>query len=219
MNHLCVVVCTSCRKRRGTDCSRAELPHASLILCHRFHRQPVSCLMEDKIKVGHEEKVWSQCPGRHISTSKTLWFACMCAVAVLSRRGCYQQLRNIPKASALICIQIPCELTGGIPVCQAVVCLVLEQPLPLELLTAPTAFVPVGGGMNAWHLAQVYLEQLLAGFWVQRVPLPTENSFSTSSAYLTFLVNTLLTDISLALCNHPYRVGIYNSYLRCMRLI
>lgn len=71
--------------------------------------------------------------------------------------------------------------------------------------------------MNGWHLAQVYLEQFLAGFCVQRVPLHRENSFSTSSAYLTFFVTTLLTDISLALCNHPYRVGVCNSYLGCLR--
>lgn len=52
-----------------------------------------------------------------------------------------------------------------------------------------------------------------------RVPLHSENSFSTYSAYLIFFVTTLLTDISLVLCNHPYRVDIYNSYLVYMRLM
>lgn len=89
----------------------------------------------------------------------------MCTVAPLSTRECYQQLGNIPKAGPLISIQIPCEQTGRRPVCQGAVCLVLEQPLPLGLLIAPTALVPLGGGMDdAWHLAQIYLEQLLAGF-------------------------------------------------------
>lgn len=35
------------------------------------------------------------------TTSKALCFACMCTVAVLSRRECYQQLRNIAKAGPL----------------------------------------------------------------------------------------------------------------------
>lgn len=73
--------------------------------------------------------------------------------------------------------------------------------------------------MNGWYLAQVYLEQLLACFWMQRVPLHVENSISTSSACFIFFVTMLLTDINLALCNHLYGVGMHNSYISCVHEI
>lgn len=52
-----------------------------------------------------------------------------------------------------------------------------------------------------------------------RVTLRVENSFSTSSAHFIFFVTTLLTDVNLALCNHLYGLGIYNSYMSCVHEI
>lgn len=82
-----------------------------------------------------------------------------------------------------------------------------------------TDFMLVWGGRKGWHLAQVYLKQWMAGFCVWRVPLYIGNSFWACSTRFIFFVTTLLTDVNLVLCNHLYRVGIYNSYKSCVHEI
>lgn len=59
----------------------------------------------------------------------------------------------------------------------------------------------------------------MASFWVWRVPLYIGNSFWACSTCFIFFVTTVLTGVNLVLCNHLYRVDLYNSYKSCVHKI
>lgn len=158
----------------------------------------MSCLKEDKGRAWRKSLVWMFSPGRDILTSKTSWFAChvYCGSFVYERMLSTTKKHSWSWASPLISIQIPCEQTGRRPVCQGAVCLVLEQPLPLGLLTAPTAVVPVGGGMDECLAPGPGIFGAVVGRFLSAESSPTHrkclfNFFSLS--YLLLLQHCLQT--------------------------